>query len=32
MQRFLIFADQVSTWVGKTFAWCIVVLTLAVSY
>lgn len=32
MQRFLIFADQVSTWVGKTFAWSIVVLTLAVSY
>ena len=32
MQRFLLFADQVSTWVGKTFAWCIVLLTLAVSY
>jgi len=32
MQRFLLFADQVSTWVGKTFAWCIVVLTFAVSY
>jgi TRAP-type mannitol/chloroaromatic compound transport system permease small subunit len=32
MQRFLIFADQVSTWVGKTFAWCIVLLTLAISY
>lgn len=32
MQRFLLFADQVSTWVGKTFAWCIVILTFAVSY
>ena len=32
MQRFLLFADQVSTWVGKTFAWCIVLLTFAVSY
>jgi TRAP-type mannitol/chloroaromatic compound transport system permease small subunit len=32
MQRFLLFADEVSTWVGKTFAWCIVLLTFAVSY
>lgn len=32
MQRFLLFADQVSTWVGKTFSWCIVLLTFAVSY
>jgi TRAP-type mannitol/chloroaromatic compound transport system permease small subunit len=32
MQRFLLFADQVSTWVGKTFAWCIVLLTFAISY
>ena len=32
MQRFLLFADQVSTWVGKTFAWCIVLLTAAISY
>ena len=32
MQRLLIFADQVSTWVGKTFAWCIVILTFAISY
>ena len=32
MQRFLLLADQVSTWVGKTFAWCIVILTFAVSY
>ena len=32
MQRFLLLVDQVSTWVGKTFAWCIVILTFAVSY
>ncbi len=32
MQRFLLFADQVSTWVGKTFAWCILLLTFAISY
>jgi TRAP-type mannitol/chloroaromatic compound transport system permease small subunit len=32
MQRFLLFADQVSTWVGKTFAWCIMLLTFAISY
>jgi TRAP-type mannitol/chloroaromatic compound transport system permease small subunit len=32
MQRFLLLADQISTWVGKTFAWCIVILTFAISY
>jgi TRAP-type mannitol/chloroaromatic compound transport system permease small subunit len=32
MQRLLIFADQVSTWVGKAFAWCIVLLTFAMCY
>jgi TRAP-type mannitol/chloroaromatic compound transport system permease small subunit len=32
MQRFLLFADQVSTWVGKTFAWCIMLLTFSISY
>jgi TRAP-type mannitol/chloroaromatic compound transport system permease small subunit len=32
MQRFLLFADQVSTWVGKTFSWSIVVLTVVTVY
>lgn len=32
LQRVLIPVDQVSTFVGQMFAWCIVVLTLAVSY
>jgi TRAP-type mannitol/chloroaromatic compound transport system permease small subunit len=32
MQRFLIMVDQISTWVGHLFAWCIVLLTFAVSY
>ena len=32
MQRLLIFADQVSTWVGKAFSWCIVLLTFAMCY
>ncbi len=32
MQRFLIMVDQISTWVGHIFAWCIVLLTFAVSY
>ncbi len=32
MQNFLLTVDAISTWVGKTFAWCILILTLAVSY
>lgn len=30
--RFVFFIDQVSTWVGKTFAWAILILTLVVSF
>ena len=32
MTRFLHFIDALSTWVGKAFAWLILVLTLGVSY
>ncbi|MCK6450406.1 MAG: TRAP transporter small permease subunit [Alphaproteobacteria bacterium] len=32
MNRFLLFIDSLSTWVGKSFAWLILVLTLGVSY
>ena len=32
MNRLLFFIDEISTWVGKTFAWCIVALTLAMTY
>src|SRR5512145_3477589 len=32
MTRFLYFVDSLSTWVGKAFAWLILVLTLGVSY
>jgi TRAP-type mannitol/chloroaromatic compound transport system permease small subunit len=32
MTRFLFLIDAISTWVGKSFAWMIVLLTLAVSY
>lgn len=32
MQNFLLFIDKVSLWVGKTFAWAIVLLTLTTSY
>jgi len=32
MQRLLILVDQISTWVGHAFAWCILILTFAVSY
>lgn len=32
MNRFLFFIDSLSAWVGKAFAWLILVLTLGVSY
>ncbi len=32
MNRFLLFIDSLSTWVGKTFGWAILVLTLTTSY
>ena len=32
MLRFIATIDTLSTWVGKAFAWCILVLTLAYSY
>jgi TRAP-type mannitol/chloroaromatic compound transport system permease small subunit len=32
MTRFLFFIDSLSAWVGKAFAWCILVLTFAFTY
>ena len=32
MNRFLFFIDSLSMWVGKAFAWLILVLTLGISY
>lgn len=32
MNRFLFFIDSLSAWVGKAFAWLILVLTLGISY
>lgn len=32
MQRLLLLADSISTWVGKTFAWSILVLTVVTVY
>ena len=32
MESYIAFADKVSAWFGKAFAWCIVVMTLGVSY
>jgi TRAP-type mannitol/chloroaromatic compound transport system permease small subunit len=32
MQRYLLFVDDLSTWVGKTFSWCIILLTLVTCY
>jgi TRAP-type mannitol/chloroaromatic compound transport system permease small subunit len=32
MQRYLLSIDDLSTWVGKIFAWCIVILTFVVCY
>ncbi|MGI9412323.1 MAG: TRAP transporter small permease subunit [Hyphomicrobiales bacterium] len=32
MERFIHFADTVSAWIGKAFAWCILVMTFGVGY
>lgn len=32
MQRFLLFIDSLNAWIGKSFGWLILVLTLGVSY
>ncbi len=32
MNQFLYFVDRLSAWVGKSFAWCILILTFATSY
>ncbi|MEZ5668323.1 MAG: TRAP transporter small permease subunit [Alphaproteobacteria bacterium] len=32
MKAYIAFADKVSSWFGKAFAWCIVIMTLGVSY
>lgn len=32
MQRYLLFIDDLSTWVGKTFSWCILILTFVTAY
>lgn len=32
MNRFLFFVDSLSMWVGKAFAWCILVLTFGTTY
>lgn len=32
MHRFLYVVDSLSTWVGKAFAWCILILTFGVGY
>jgi TRAP-type mannitol/chloroaromatic compound transport system permease small subunit len=32
MERVLFLVDELSTWVGKTFGWCILILTFTTSY
>ena len=32
MNRFIFFIDSLSTWVGKAFAWCILVLAFGTTY
>jgi TRAP-type mannitol/chloroaromatic compound transport system permease small subunit len=32
MEKFLLFTDRLSQWVGKSFAWCIMVLCFATTY
>ena len=32
MERFIFFADKVSAWFGKAFAWCIMVMAFGIGY
>jgi TRAP-type mannitol/chloroaromatic compound transport system permease small subunit len=32
MQKYLLFVDKVSTWVGQAFSWCIAILTVHISW
>jgi len=32
MEKFIYFFESVSIWVGRAFGWCILVLTLSVTY
>ena len=32
MYRFILLVDSFTTWVGKAFAWCILILTFAIAY
>ena len=32
LERYITFADTVSNWFGKAFAWCILIMTFGVSY
>ena len=32
MERYIVFADKVSAWFGKAFAWLILVMTFGVGY
>ncbi|MBC7134273.1 MAG: TRAP transporter small permease subunit, partial [Oceanibaculum nanhaiense] len=32
MEQFIRFADKLSAWFGKAFAWCVLVMTLGVGY
>lgn len=32
MEKYIVFADAVSAWFGKAFAWCILIMTFGVAY
>ena len=32
MHSFISFIDRITAWAGKGFAWCIMIMTLGVSY
>ena len=32
MEQFIFIVDKITAWVGKAFAWCIMIMTLGVSY
>ena len=32
MQKYIYFFESLSIWVGRSFGWCILILTLSVTY
>jgi TRAP-type mannitol/chloroaromatic compound transport system permease small subunit len=32
VQSYIWFADKLSAWFGKVFAWCVIIMTFGISY